>query len=319
MPQRIGHGPRLALVGAAGTVGSQIAELIGQRDFTYADLKLFGSANSGVDESDESAALVEELASSSALTDFDIAFLATPGECAAEIVVSRPGPVLIDLSAAKRAPTAAIPLAAPGLTAHEHIATLKKPGVVGVPHPAAQVIASILSALGIRSGFAGATLLIGASGQGREAIAKLFNQSVELLNARLNLEDDEYQTAFNVLLPPTADELGEVIARQVVALAGVAPTINVQVLQVPAFHGAGVALFLPAVAEMPDCAALLRAAPGIILVETGAASSFVDAAGQEAVIAKLTETPAGAMLWCVFDAARLAALTAVWIAETVRL
>jgi aspartate-semialdehyde dehydrogenase len=319
MPQRTGHGPRLALVGAAGTVGSQIAELIGQRDFTYADLKLFGSANSGVDESDESAALVEEFASSSALTDFDIAFLATPEERAAEIVASRPGPVLIDLSAAKRAPTAAIPLAAPGLTAHEHIAALKKPGVIGVPHPAAQVIASILSALGIRSGFAVATLLIGASGQGREAIAKLFNQSVELLNARLNLEDDEYQTAFNVLLPPTADELGEVIARQVAALAGVAPTINVHALQVPAFHGAGVALFLPAVAEMPDCAALLRAAPGIILVETGAASSFVDAAGQEAVIAKLTETPAGAMIWCVFDAARLAALTAVWIAETVRL
>jgi aspartate-semialdehyde dehydrogenase len=319
MPQRTGHGPRLALVGAAGTVGSQIAELIGQRDFTYADLKLFGSANSRVDESDESAELVAELASSGALADFDIAFLAIPAGRAAEIVASRPGPVLIDLSAAQRAPTAAIPPAAPGLTAHEQVAALKKPGAIGVPHPGAQVIASILSALGIRSGFAVATLLIGASGQGREAIAKLFNQSVELLNARLNLEDDESQTAFNVLLPPTADELGEVIAAHVVALTGAAYTITVQAVQVPAFHGAGVALFLPAAAEMPDCAALLRAAPGIILAETGAASSFVDAAAQEAVIAKLTETPAGAMIWCVFDAARLAALTAVWIAETVRL
>jgi aspartate-semialdehyde dehydrogenase len=145
-----------------------------------------------------------------------------------------------------------------------------------------------------------------------------------LLNARLALEDDESQTAFNVFLPPTADELSEMIAAHVVALTGAAPRITVQVAQVPAFHGMAVALFVPTAADTPDWADRLRAAPGIILAETGAASSCVDAVGQEAVIAKLTIAPkgaamAGAAIWCVFDAARLAALSAVWIAETAAL
>jgi hypothetical protein len=53
-----------------------------------------------------------------------------------------------------------------------------------------------------------------------------------------------------------------------------------------------------------------------VLVESGEASSLVDATRQEAVIVKLTNTAAGAALWAVFDPARLAALTALWIAET---
>ena len=38
---------RIALVGATGTVGSQIAELIGARNFPYSELKLFARDSSG--------------------------------------------------------------------------------------------------------------------------------------------------------------------------------------------------------------------------------------------------------------------------------
>ena len=316
MPESRGEGPRLALVGAAGIVGSEIVELINQRDFTFSALKLFGLASSAADEDDESAEPLGVLDSPRELADFDIVFLAVPPAPAAAIVASGPGPILIDLSAASRPPTDVIPLAAPGLTPRAQVAGLHKPCVVGVPHPAAQVIASILSALGVSSGFAAATVLVGASSQGREAIDALFNQSVELLNAQLDLADEESQKAFNLFLPPFAEELAQVIAAHVTTLTATAPALVVQVAQVPAFHGTAVALFIPAATALVDPAARLREAPGIVLVESGAASSLVDATSQEAVITKLSVTPAGAAIWCVFDAARMAALSAVWIAET---
>jgi hypothetical protein len=196
---------------------------------------------------------------------------------------------------------------------------MKKPGVVGVPHPGAQVIAALLSSLGVEGGFGAATLLLSASSGGREAISGLFNQSAELLNARLQVADDETQTAFNVFIPPMADELAAVIAAQVSTLLPAGPDLVVQVAAVPAFLGAAVGLLLPSHAEGAQWKARLRDAPGIVAVETNEASGFVDAAAQEAVIARVTTTPAGAAIWCVFDAGRIAALSAIWIAETVAL
>ncbi|HLW69551.1 MAG TPA: hypothetical protein VKS22_02910 [Candidatus Binataceae bacterium] len=322
MAERSGSRSRIALVGARGTVGVQIAELIGQRDVTHAELKLFGAAGSADAEGVESGREtlpVAELAAINELAEFDIVFLAIPAERAAEIIAARPGPILIDLSAASQQPLNALALAAPGLTPRERITGMKKPGVIGIPHPSAQVIATILKALEIPSGFAAATVLFAASSRGREGLSRLFNQSAELLNARLQLGEEESQTAFNVFIPPAADALAAAIAAQVATLLDGGPGLNIQIAEVPAFLGAAVALFLPLAAETSQWAAQLRAAPGIILVESGEASSFVDAAAQEAVIAKLTVTPAGVAIWCVFDAARLAALSAIWIAETVSL
>ena len=82
------------------------------------------------------------------------------------------------------------------------------------------------------------------------------------------------------------------------------------------FHGAAVALCLPRSPDVSQWATRLREAPGLVLVESGEASSSVTAAGQEAVIVKMTTSPAGVTLWCTFDAARVAALAAVWVAET---
>jgi aspartate-semialdehyde dehydrogenase len=322
MAERSGSGSRIALVGARGTVGVQIAELLGQRDVTHAELKLFGVADSADTEGIESGHQtlpVAELEAVNQLAEFDIAFLAIPPQRAAEIVAARPGPLLIDLSAASRQSLDLLALAAPGLTPRERVAGMSKSGVIGVPHPAAQVIAAVLKALGIGSGFAAATVLLGASSRGREGLSGLFNQSAELLNARLQLGEEETQTAFNVLIPPAADELAAAIVAQVATLVAGGPGLTVQLAEVPAFLGAAVALFFPLAAESSQWAERLRAAPGIILVESGEASSFVDAAAQEGVIARLTVMPSGAAIWCVFDAARLAALSAIWIAETVSL
>ena len=59
-----------------------------------------------------------------------------------------------------------------------------------------------------------------------------------------------------------------------------------------------------------------RATPGVLLIEEGQPLSMIDAVGQEAIQISAEQSPAGASLWCAFDNTRLAALTAVWIAET---
>lgn len=312
--------PTLAIVGAAGTVGSQLVELLGQRDFAYADLKLFGapaSAHSQPAAGDEPNLEVKELESPAELAGCDVVFLATPAGPAAALVTACPGSILIDLSAANRAPDPHQPLVAPGLTTRQRILALRAGRVFGIPHPAAQVIAAVTGALGVGAEFVGATVLLGASSAGREAIARLFNQSAELLNARLDLADDETQTAFNLFLPVEADELARTIAAQVAALSGHPATLAVQVAYAPVFHGAAVALCLPNCPDASQWATRLREAPGLVLVESGEASSSITGAGQEALIVKMTTSSAGATLWCVFDAARIAALTAIWVAETV--
>jgi aspartate-semialdehyde dehydrogenase len=312
--------PKLAIVGASGTVGSQIAELIGQRDFTYAELKLFGAPTDREGApipADEPSEDIIELESADDLSEFDIVFIATPSAPAAALLARSSSSMKVDLSAASRAPADNLPLVAPGLTARERILEMRLAGAFGIPHPAAQVIAAVLQALGIGSEPVGATVILSASSWGREAIATLFNQSADLLNARLDLGDEETQTAFNFFLPSDADLTAAVIAAQVAALTETTPALVVQVARAPVFHGAAVAIVLPARPDTAQWATRLREAPGIVLVESGEASGSVDAAGQEAVIVKLAVTPSGATLWCMFDAARIAALSAIWIAETV--
>jgi aspartate-semialdehyde dehydrogenase len=310
-----GRAIKLAVVGAPGTVGGQIVELIGARDFSYAELKLFAT-NAGIAaevESGDRAMPVSPLESAADLAPFDIAILAIPESEARGLINARPGPVLIDLSAATHTSSTA-PVVAPGLTPRERVLKLESGKVFAVPHPAAQVIASVLNAIEARSGFAAANVMVAASADGREAITKLFNQSVDLLNARLDLGDEETQVAFNVFPPPNARELAEVISSQVGALLGGSPQLTINIAKVPAFHGGALCLFVPPADDVSEWPARLRSAPGIILVESDEASGLVDTVGQEGVVVRVGGS--GAALWCTYDSARIAALSALWIAET---
>jgi aspartate-semialdehyde dehydrogenase len=133
------HDARIALVGATGTVGSQIAELIGERDFPYSELKPFARDSSArVVEAGERSLPVARFNGPQDLSAFDIAFLAIQRSAAAEIIEAQPGPVLIDLSAATVIPDDAAAMVAPGLIARERIAQLGQAKLFAVPHPTAQ-------------------------------------------------------------------------------------------------------------------------------------------------------------------------------------
>jgi len=313
-----GRKPRVAVIGATGTVGGQIVDLIGEREFPYAELKLFASEEGSSEpiEGEGKRYPVERLKAAADLADFDLAFLAVPEDRAIELIEDHPGPILIDLSAAYRPPANA-PIVAPGVVTREQVQKLKGHKVFAVPNPAAQVIATILTAVGAEGAFAGATHLIGASAGGRELVSQLFNQSADVLNARLNLEDDIVQLAFNLFMPANAAKLADSIAAQTAALTGGRSGLAVQVVQAPAFHGSAVALSLSAPAGgVSEWTTRLRAAPGVLLIEGDDPAGFVDAVGQEAVIVRMRQAIGGALFWAVYDSTRMAAFAALWIAES---
>jgi aspartate-semialdehyde dehydrogenase len=182
-----------------------------------------------------------------------------------------------------------------------------------VPHPAAQLIVTVQQALG--SNATTASIVLSASAAGHQGVAKLFQQSADLLNARLDLEDDEPQVAFNVFQPREARELAKALAAHIRMLGEDPDRLLLDIVRVPAFHGTGVSLFFPAGATQAEWPERLRSAPGLILVSSEDSAGFVDAVGQEGAITRIAANDSGALIWCAFDAARLAALTAIWIAE----
>lgn len=314
-----GREPRVAVVGATGIVGGQIVDLIVEREFPCAELQLFATEGGALDSVEAGGRMhsVARLEAADELAQFDIAFLAVPETAASALVEQNPGTVIIDLSAVSRAPGAAV-LAAPGITARERLQELRERRLFAAPHPAAQAIATVLRALGVASGFVGATVIVGASADGRERVSALFNQTADLLNARLDPDEDAPQLAFNLFMPADAAASARAIGAQVAALAGDAIAAAVQIVEAPVFHGGAVALSAPANGrDTADWVVRMRSAPGILFIEGEDPAGFVDAVGQEAVIVRMTRNASGATFWCVYDAARVAALAALWIAESV--
>jgi aspartate-semialdehyde dehydrogenase len=317
--------PKVAVVGATGAVGNQLIELIAARGFQLAELKLFATeagAAQTVDAAGEER-LVEALESPAALRDFDVVFLAAPSPRAAEIVAARPGPTLIDLSAANRPPSSEAPMVAPGLTSREAIARMRNAKVLAPPHPVAHVLATCLKALGSRVGFVAGTAMLGASAGGRDALTDAVDQTTDLLSARLELDDDEVQRGFNAFVREHERSLANAISAQVGALLEKAPTLALQVVAIPVLHGSALTIEIQRPREIrgngEDAVELLRAAPGILIAEEGEPLGVIDAVGQEAIVVSVEPRADSLSLWCVFDNARLVALGALWIAETLAL
>jgi aspartate-semialdehyde dehydrogenase len=308
-------GLRLGIVGATGVVGSQLLELIDERAVSCAELRLY-SSEEHAGESIESGGVVRRVdvfSDPAELSDLDLVFLAVPRAEAEAIASQASGPIVVDLSAASLAPSGA-PFVAPGFTTREQVRDLSRFKLFHVPHPAALALATIMNALG-EIPFCAATLMLGASCSGHGAISHLVEESADLLNGKLDLKEDERQVAFNMALPGGAPELEKAVLAQVAKLAGKAPKMALQCVQVPVLHGTALSLGLPNAAGIEEWAASLRAAPGIILVENEEPATVVDAIEQEALLVSLYVGAGGTSLWCVFDNARRAALAALWIAE----
>ena len=315
--------PRVAVVGATGAVGSQLVELLETRAFPKGKLTLYASADGAsrtvAVEGREEEYEVEEFLGPDELRGFDLAFLAVPERLAREIVKAGPGPVLIDLSTALRRPNPEFPMVAPGLTPRERMQEMRGRMVFALPHPAIHALATILSALGVESGFVGVAVMVGASAGGRDLVTATVEQSAGLLSGSLDIEPEEIQRGFNVFVSESDRETAQVFVAQARFMMEREPEIALQIMNAPIFHGSIVAIQLPRSSESAAWRERLRAAPGILLVEDGKPLGVIDALGQEAIVVRMNESEGGVTLFCAIDNARLAALNALWIAENLLL
>lgn len=315
MSSRSNEGLRIAIVGATGAVGGQLLELLDERAFPCAELKLFSSEDHLAEsiESGGQTRPVVVLSDPSELADSDLAFLALPRSSAEDIVRADPGPIIVDLSAATLSP-ATVGFVAPGFTPRDQVKALGNGRLFHVPHPGAMALATMINVVGI-SRFCAATLMMGASSMGHHAVSHLVQQSADLLNGKLDLKDDELQAAFNMTPFPGGHELEKALIAQIARLIGTAPQMVLRTILAPVLHGTAITLSTPDAGAADALADALRAAPGILLVESEEPVSVIDAIGQEALLINLGTGACGSSLWCVFDNARRAALAALWVAE----
>ena len=321
MAAAAGRELRVAVVGATGAVGEQIVELIDARALPCAELALFATERGATQtiEALGQALPVAEFHEPGELSRFDIAYLAVAPSWAADIVRARPGPLLVDLSAAVRAPSEVpvIPYVAPGFTPPERIAEFaERSKVIAIVHPAAHALATIINAAGAQSAVVCATVMLGASSAGRHNVEEAVRESRDLLSGAHSLEEGETQRAFNAYPADPEGGLAATLVAQTAALLGTATRLVIEVIHIPVLHGTAMTVLIPDPTDPASLAARLRAAPGLLLVEGEEGSAgVIDAVGQEAILVVLSQQPAGAAVWCAFDSARLAALDAVWVAE----
>lgn len=323
----------IAVIGATGTVGETLVQILEELAFPVGTLYLLAGSNSAgasvpfrgknvrvreVDEFDFSKAQLAFFAAGPAVT-LSFAPRATAAGCS-----------VIDLSGAL--PAAQAPQVVPEANAHV-LEGLKKPFQLGSPSPSATNLAVVLAPLrGVLDiQHVSVTANLAVSAQGREAVSELARQTAELLNVRpLEPKFFDRQMAFNLLAQvgtPDAQGHTELEKRLVHELRAVLETpllkISATCVQAPVFFGDSLTVSLQ-LGSPVDLAVVNRAldgAAGIERVEEGDYPTAVgDAVGQDVVyvgrVRAGVDDPAELNLWLTSDNVRKgAALNAVQLAQ----
>ena len=323
----------IAVIGATGTVGETLVQILEELSFPVGTLHLLAGNNSAgasvpfrgknvrvreVDEFDFSKVQLAFFAAGPAVT-LSFAPRATAAGCS-----------VIDLSGAL--PAAQAPQVVPEANAHV-LEGLKKPFQLGSPSPSATNLAVVLAPLRglLDIQRVSVTASLAMSAQGREAVSELARQTAELLNMRpLEPTFFDRQVAFNVLAQvgtPDAQGHTALEKRLVHELRAVLELpllkISATCVQAPVFFGDSltVSLQLGAAVDLAAVNRALDAAPGIELVDEGDYPTAVgDAVGQDVIyvgrVRKGVDDPAELNLWLTSDNVRKgAALNAVQLAQ----
>ena len=323
----------IAVVGATGTVGETIVQVLEERNFPVADLHLLASSESAghsvpfrgknvrvreVDEFDFSKVQLVFFAAGPAVT-LSFAAKARAAGC-----------TIIDLSGAL--PAAQAPQVVPEANA-QVLAGLNKPVQISSPSPSATALAVVLAPLRglLDIQRVNVTACLAVSAQGREAVSELARQTAELLNLRpLESTFFDRQMAFNLLAQvgkPDAQGHVPLEKRLVTELREVlempALKVSITCVQAPVFFGDSfsVSLQLAGPVDLDAVNALLEAGDSIELVDAGDYPTAVgDAVGQDVVyvgrVRHGVDDTSELNLWLTSDNVRKgAALNAVQLAE----
>lgn len=284
----------IAVIGATGTVGESLVQILEEVAFPVSTLHLLASMESA----GSSVMFAGKKLKVREVDSFDFSqvqlvfFAASPAvsrSFAPKAIAA--GCAVIDLSGALDGATALVPEAN-----GERIAELARPALITSPSAGAVALAVALAPLkgllDIERVQVNACLAV--SEQGREAVTELARQTAELLNARpLEPRFFDRQVAFN-LLPQvgTPDAQGHTTVerrlvgelRQVLDLPQL--KISVTCIQVPVFFGDSFSVAVQSrnPVDLAAVNAALEAADGIELVELGDYPTPVgDAVGQDVV------------------------------------
>ena len=326
----------IAVVGATGVVGRQLLEILEERDFPVAQLRLLASERSDGEFLDfrGDSVLVQRL-DEEAFAGIDLAFFCAPAAVSARFcpVAAGAGAVCIDLSGAWRI-DADVPLVLPEVNPRE-IARARGKKIIAIPGAAAAALTVALMPLHRLSPLRRLviTSVQAVSGAGRAGIDELRVQCGELLNGRpCDTKVFPRQIAFNCLPqtgPIDADGIDAEEAALVHDLRRLldlpALGVSATAVRVPVFYGYSAAVNVEAQGALAprQARAALAATPGVALIDEPAEEDYptpVDAAGQDEVqVGRLRadgSRPGGLDLWLAADNLRAgAALPAVRVAE----
>jgi len=326
---------RAAIVGAASLRGKEVAEMLNERNFPAADIRLLDDDESlGQLEAmgDEISFIQRVRAEQFENVDFTF-FASDPDSTRRSWKDARDASsAIIDLSAAlENEPGTTVRSLwierERGLIAPPEL----QPGPCVTAHPVAVTLALLL----LRAKKAGnirrvvATIFEPASEHGQRGMDELHQQTVNLLSFQpLPKEVFDAQVAFNMVArygqksQPALDSIEARVLRHYKKIAGsdaVQPSLLL--LQAPIFHGYALTVYVE-MENIVDLPALSQALTGDHIVIPPAeeeAPSNVSAAGQGEIQLSLKPDPAqpnAVWLWAAADNLRISALTAVECAES---
>ena len=324
----------VAVVGATGTVGKELVEILEERGFPVGELVPLASERS---EGERIACMgrnwtIKRLTKES-FRDVDIAFFSAGASRSREFVPAavKAGAVAIDNSSAFRMDPN-VPLVVPEVNAHaiaRHTGIIANPNgsIVGLVvamnpiHAAAQITRIVV------------TTFQSVSGAGRNAIHELAQQTVSLLNFR-DVEKNVYlhQIAFNCI-PHIDVFLDNGSTREETNIANETRKImeddsirvTATAVSVPVFRGHSESVNIETGKKVSanEVRAILSAAPGVVVYDDPSKNIYplaIDVVGKdETYVGRIREdesVPNGISLWLASDNIRKgAALNMVQIAE----
>ncbi|MDF2489716.1 MAG: aspartate-semialdehyde dehydrogenase [Pseudomonas sp.] len=321
----------IAVVGATGSVGETLVQILEELDFPVATLHLLASnesAGSGVMFRSKSLRVRE--VDSFDFSQVRLAFFAAGAAVSRSFApkAHAAGCSVIDLSGALEQAPALVPEVNAG-----QLQQMPLPAMICSPSAAAVALSVALAPLKglLDIERVQLTACVAISGQGREAVTELARQTAELLNARpLEPRFFDRQVAFNLLAqvgPSDQHGHGALERRLVSELRALLDLpllrISVTCIQVPVFFGDSYSVSVQSrrPVDLPAVNAALEAAEGIELVEPDDYPTPVgDAVGQDVVYVGRVrlgiDEPEQLNLWLTTDNVRKgAALNAVQVAQ----
>ena len=325
---------RVAIVGAASLKGKEVAEVLEQRNFPTADVRLLDDDETlGQLEAVKDEITFIQSVRAEQFENVDFTFFASDAECtlANWKQVQQAGSAIVDLSyalesepgAAVRAPWLERQLgnvAAPDL----------QPGPAVIASPAAVVLALLLSRLQAATPVARAIAIVlePASEHGQKGMDELHQQTVNLLSfQQLPKQIFDAQVAFNMIAQfgqQSQQSLAAVAERIVNHYRKItgnrAPVPSLRALQAPVFHGHAISVHvqLETAVDLKRISSALAGEHVSVISSGEEAPSNVSAAGQGDILVSVTADAGNAnaaWIWAVSDNLRIAALTAVECAE----